>query len=139
MSNSINKASFRFSKFTILESYFQMTDSSDFEINIKVNPTGRLSKNNKTFLLEQQVEVSDENNKFKINIRTSAQFDFDEVLDDEKSFSFFIINAPAIVFPYIRAYISNMTALSGLSTITLPTLNLSEMSKVLKDNIEIVE
>ena len=139
MSSSINKASFRFSKFTILESYFQMTDSSDFEINIKVNPTGRLSKNNKTFLLEQQVEVSDENNKFKINIRTSAQFDFDEVLDDEKSFSFFIINAPAIVFPYIRAYISNLTALSGLSTITLPTLNLSEMSKVLKNNIEIIE
>ncbi len=139
MSNSVDKASFRFSKFTILESYFQMTDSSDFEINIKVNPRGSLSKKDNTFILEQEVEVSDENNKFKINIRTSAQFDFDEFPDDEKSFSYFTINAPAIVFPYIRAYISNLTALSGLSTITLPTLNLLEMSKVLKDNIEIIE
>lgn len=139
MSNSINKASFRFSKFTVLESYFQMTESSDFNINIKINPNGRLSKKDKTFVLEQEVEVNDENNKFKINIRTSAQFDFDEIPVDEKSFSFFTVNAPAIVFPYIRAYISNLTTLSGLSTITLPTLNLSEMSKVLKDNIDIIE
>ena len=139
MSNIENKATFRFSKFTILESYFQMTESSDFEINIKIEPKGQLSKKDKIFLLEQNIEISEEQNKFKINLKSLSQFDFDEIPEDEASFSLFTVNAPAIVFPYIRAYISNLTTQSGLKTITLPTLNLFDMSDLLKKNILIVE
>ena len=134
-----NKSTFRFSKFVVLESYFQMTESSDFGISIQIEPKGRLLKTDKVFVLAQDLEISEENNKFSIKIKSLAQFDFDEIPEDEASFSFFTINAPAIVFPYIRAYISNLTTLSGLSTITLPTLNLIDMSELLKKNIEIVE
>ena len=51
-------------------------------------------------------------------------FEFDEDLTNKQLF--FSQNAPAILFPYIRAYISALTALSGIPTITLPTLNLSK-------------
>ena len=139
MSNTINKASFKFRKFTILESYFHMTDRNDFDMNIKIDPRGFLSEKDKTFILEQEIEISEDSGRFKINIKSSAEFSFDEIPKDEADFSFFIINAPAIVFPYIRSYVSTLTTLSGLSTITLPTLNLFDMSEVLKNNIQIVE
>ncbi|PIQ16396.1 MAG: protein export chaperone secb, partial [Flavobacteriales bacterium CG18_big_fil_WC_8_21_14_2_50_32_9] len=35
-------------------------------------------------------------------------------------------------FPYIRAYISALTALSGLKTITIPTMNLTGLGEKLK-------
>ena len=47
-------------------------------------------------------------------------------------------NAPAILFPYIRAYISNITALGGIAPIILPTLNLESVGKTLKDELEII-
>jgi preprotein translocase subunit SecB len=55
-----------------------------------------------------------------------------EGIDNAKSI--FYINAPAILFPYVRAYISTITNLSGNDTITLPTLNLSSLGSILKEN-----
>lgn len=49
---------------------------------------------------------------------------------------YFAVNAPAILFPYIRAYISLLTSLSGVGTVLLPTLNLSSLSKELLNNIK---
>ena len=56
MSNTINKASFKFRKFTILESYFHMTDRNDFDMNIKIDPRGFLSEKDKTFILGEFVK-----------------------------------------------------------------------------------
>ncbi len=47
------------------------------------------------------------------------------------------MNAPAILFPYIRSYISTLSTLSGLSPIVLHTLNLTSLKDELLDNIEI--
>ena len=63
----------------------------------------------------------------------------EDVTDEFKKSPFIEINAPAIAFPYIRAYISNLTTQSGLFTVTLPTFNLTNLGSNLKDNIQIVE
>ena len=47
---------------------------------------------------------------------------------------FFYINAPALLFPYIRAYISTLTNLSGFEPINLPTLNMTRLGDDLKKN-----
>jgi preprotein translocase subunit SecB len=60
--------------------------------------------------------------------------DFDQVRDD-----YFAKNAPAIIFPYIRAYISTLTTQSGLFTVQLPTLNLSQLAGSLINSIEELE
>jgi preprotein translocase subunit SecB len=59
--------------------------------------------------------------------------DFDEVKN------FLYLNAPAILFPYLRAYISTLTTLSGLDTYTLPTMNLSSLKDELEKSIEKLE
>ena len=53
------------------------------------------------------------------------------VLVDEKfkQSDFLTINAPAIAFPYVRSYISNLTLQSGFSPIILPSVNFVKLAK----------
>ena len=61
-------------------------------------------------------------------------FNNDEISKDMLG-GLFCINAPAIMFPYIRAYISTLTALSGIDTVIVPTLNMTSLAKELSENI----
>jgi preprotein translocase subunit SecB len=82
--------------------------------------------------LEVGVLIEDENQKFKIDIVAVGTYVFDINIEPDTLDKYFYINAPAIIFPYIRAYISSLTALSGLKPINLPTLNLSNLGSELK-------
>ena len=54
---------------------------------------------------------------------------FDQDIDEKMRASFFNVNAPAILFPYVRAHITTLTSLSGIKPIILPTLNLSSRNE----------
>ena len=68
--------------------------------------------------------IEDENNSLNIKIETIGLFEFDSDIENYKNV-FFSQNAPAILFPYVRAYISTLTSLAGIPPVILPTLNLS--------------
>jgi preprotein translocase subunit SecB len=70
--------------------------------------------------------ISDKNNALSIAVKAEGYFEFDEGLSEDMKEGFFNANAPAILFPYIRAYISTLSTLSGIKPIVLPTLNLSQ-------------
>lgn len=87
------------------------------------------------------VELNDENGSFNIKLEGLGIFEFKEFAEGEDLSDYFYTNAPAILFPYVRAYIATVTALSGLEAVNLPTLNLVGMkdnlinnTKVLNDN-----
>ena len=88
------------------------------------------------FHLELNVDVQEETGKFNLSVKAISIFEFDPAanLEEYKS-SLFVVNAPAIAFPYVRAYIANLTAQSGLFTVTLPTFNLTSLADDLKKNI----
>lgn len=46
----------------------------------------------------------------------------------------FYKNAPAIIFPYVRAYVSSLTVLSGIDAVNIPTMNLTSIAEDLKEN-----
>ena len=75
--------------------------------------------------LELTVMVSDEKKMVDINVKANGIFEYDKDIDEKTKESFFTLNAPAILFPYVRAYVSSLTALSGMPPITLPTINLA--------------
>ena len=53
-------------------------------------------------------------------------FDFitdEEITEDFKISHFPKINAPAIAYPYLRAFVSNLTLQSGVDPAMLPTIN----------------
>lgn len=68
----------------------------------------------------------------EFSLQLEARFDFeldDEMSEDFKSSHFPTINAPAISFPYLRAYISNLTLQSGIKPIILPSINFVELHR----------
>lgn len=137
---STEKAPIQFLNFKVIESHIVFNKTADFKIDININPKGIVFKSLNQFNLQLFVDIKDVDDNFKINIVTDSIFSYPEDADIASYMeSLFIVNAPAIIFPYIRAYISSLTALSGMPTLNLPTLNLSQVGNNLKGNIDIVE
>lgn len=103
----------------------ELGESFDFDFDMD----GEYNK--PTFTLIMHVSIEDTNKMAKVNVSLNATFKVDT--DNEREFNGFLyVNAPAIVFPYLRAYVSALTSLSGVNTIVLPTLNLTEKGQELK-------
>jgi preprotein translocase subunit SecB len=68
-------------------------------------------------------------NEFVLSVEYVARFFVDADIDETfKESNFVKINAPAIAYPFLRAYISNLTLSSGFPPIVLPTINFTKFS-----------
>ena len=68
--------------------------------------------------------INIKNTRFEITLEMLFFFQVDKVVNDQfKQSDFVKINAPAIAFPYVRSYISNLTLQSGFDPIILPSVN----------------
>lgn len=86
-------------------------------------------ENNNTFGVIFNLIVKDKG--FDLSVEAVYHFELiDEELTDEfKNSSFPVINAPAIAFPYLRAFISNFTLQAGKLPVILPSINFVEHAK----------
>ena len=131
------KSSFQFIDHIIRKSFFLKKDVVDMgSLKIEIKPSGIVNVSRKEFQLFLEIILSDKVESLFINVEVIGLFKYKGKLEDIRNFLLF--NAPAILFPYIRAYVSSMTALSGMDTIILPTMNLSSMVDELNSKIEIV-
>lgn len=128
------KSDFKFNGYLVRHSEIKQEEviPDGSALRIKIEPSG--IKNGKDFTLTLKVSLIDEQGVFEVNLTVDGYFSFREEVDEVPPY--FTLNAPAILFPYVRAYISLLTSLSGKGTVNLPTLNLSGLSKELKDNIK---
>ena len=125
-----SKSKFQFQGFVIRKSLIEQTNDTPSEsINISFSPVGIVSNSQSTFQLQLGVKIVDENNVLTIDVTCVADFYFEKGIEEKQLNNYFYINAPAILFPYIRAYITTLTSLSGLKPIILPTLNLIGLGK----------
>lgn len=125
-------AKFRFKGFRVLESIFKsVADFSGKPENYSVDltPSFVVSESNHSVTLTLDTTVTTENKLVDIYVKAESLFEFDSDLDGSEKQNYFKKNAPAIMFPYVRAYISSLSALSGIPVITIPTINLSVNSK----------
>lgn len=140
MSEIVNdnpETKFRFLNFIVRESHIVLVEQGEYNISVDFIPKGYIFKALNQFHLELAVEIKEATNKFHININAVAIYEFDAGANLEQyKTGYFVLNAPAIAFPYIRAYISTLTTQSGLFTITLPTFNLTGIGEILKQSIE---
>jgi preprotein translocase subunit SecB len=135
-----NKSAFQFDNFKIIRSIF---DRKDGEISKKINigflPSAKYFKAKGKFVLLLNVKIFDANKLLNIEVIAEAEYTLKGTAEGKLISNYFYINAPAILFPYIRAYISTLTTLSGYSSpITLPTMNLASLAKDLEKNTEII-
>lgn len=134
------KAAFSFVEFKVLKSQFNFIDSASPELSLNFDATGKHFLKTNIFKLFLSIHVqSTPGKKDFIEIDTEATFTIKAELSEmEGLMNYFVKNAPAIVFPYIRSYISTLTTQSGYKPILLPTLNLVGLAEQLKKNIESV-
>jgi preprotein translocase subunit SecB len=75
-------------------------------------------------------KISLDDNLLHLELEMIFMFETDKKLDKEFDKSPFIrINAPAIAFPYIRSYVSNLTLQSGYKPIILPSINFAALNE----------
>ncbi|WP_037314190.1 protein-export chaperone SecB [Salegentibacter sp. Hel_I_6] len=87
------------------------------------------SDNNKAFAVNFDIKLKSADDKFRLNLKATAHFSTEEDIDDDfQKSSFVSINAPAIAFPYVRTYISNLTLNSGYDPIILPSINFVQLA-----------
>ena len=93
------------------------------EVNVKCDPKVFYPLDNKCFFkIIMDIELKNDG-FFELMLRAVGTFEVESELNDELRGVFVNSNAPAIMFPYIRSFISTLTANLGnvVETLTLPT------------------
>lgn len=76
------------------------------------------------------ISLENEEKEFVLKLKATAHFETDKEIDEDfKTSSFVKVSAPAIAFPYIRTFISNLTLNSGYEAIMLPSFNFIKMAE----------
>ena len=120
-------ASFRLKEYKINKASIEFDpDKPLSKMSIEIERKGDIEENN-IYRINMYIGVSDETNNFKISANMVALFEFDSEISEENKTSFVNSNAPAILFPYFRAYISTLTSLSGMQPVILQTINFARM------------
>ena len=104
------------------------------EKSFDLKPQAVISRSKKQFHINIELDLIDKENSFALKMICAGIFHYDTDSEDDL-LNFMSINGPAIIFPYIRSFISSFTALSGFETVTLPTLNLSGFKDDLINNL----
>lgn len=130
---------FQFKGYHINKSQIELNENSNLE-NLKIGfkVSGVIQKKDKLYFLNLSVEINNQEQDLKIYVEATGKFEFDTVDHEKDISSYFYVNSSAILFPYIRAYISTLTNLSGNRSITLPTFNLTNLAEDLKLNTKVV-
>lgn len=105
------------------------------ELNLGFETKGVYLVETKSFELIFTVQVkNDKETDPFISIRCKGIFNFDNINSFEEIPNFFYRNSIAILFPYVRAYLSLVTTQANIPGIILPTMNLSSLEGELRKN-----
>lgn len=133
-----DKAKIQFVSFVVKECQIIFREQTNSKLSINFDASGVIDKIDHLFILSLTTKVKTTDKSIEIKVVSESVFAYHDGADiEEYKSSYFTINAPAIIFPYVRAYISTLTSLSGVSTILLPTFNLAPLGESLKENITI--
>lgn len=133
--HNMENTRFQFQNFLVKRSFIELKDGQpDKGFNIAISPSGQIFSDNSIFKLKLDITIKDNNEVINAELTTEATFVFNKSITESDLENYFYVNAPAIVFPYVRAYLSTLTNLSGIRPINLPTLNLTRLKDNLKKN-----
>lgn len=134
------KSGFQFVGFQIIKSHIEKNgfDKVGDDLDLEFIPRGEKDDIKNVFSLFLKVNISNADKTFVVNIEAVGFFNYSIEVEDKILSNYFYVNAPAILFPYVRAYISTLTTLSGFETITLPTINITFLGNSLKENTIVI-
>ena len=110
-------------KIEIVESSFRKKDTPLYELELGIQVNHIINKLNETeYEIFLSATVADEEENLYVYVKGRAIFhieNYEKVLLEK--------NTLAIMFPYIRSYVSTITTQPGISPIVLPPMNIAAM------------
>ncbi len=105
------------------------------EIELQFSPEGQFLKDKNVFELRFMVRVClNGSENPSIEVCCVAGYSFQNKLEFSKIPSFFYSNSIAILFPYVRAFISNLSLQANYPPMILPTMNLTSLGEELRSH-----
>ena len=86
------------------------------------------NKDDNTFGVAFKLNINDRSFDLIIEAFFNFEKEKEKMTEDFKLSSFPKINAPAIAFPYLSAFVSNLTLQSGLEPVILPSINFVQLA-----------
>ena len=122
----------------MLDGYFFEKATLDFsnqggDLSLNFHPSGVYHNKTQTYTLQLAFAAECED-KCIVSVDCVAEFSFVDCKGMGEIPVYFYTNSIAIVFPYIRAFVSTLSLQANVNPIILPTLNLTKLGEVLKGN-----
>lgn len=131
----MKKAIFSLIDYSIVKAILNLEDiPTECTFELDFSPSGIYEQKEGRYNLFLVFKAKCNNNIEAVNIQVKAIYQFKESLDINEIPSYFYSNSIAIIFPYVRAFVSTITLQANVTPILLPTLNISALEDVLKNN-----
>jgi preprotein translocase subunit SecB len=132
----MQKASFSIEKYVFDKVNIDLNNNTSKDISLDFDTNGVYINEKSEFELTFSVKAFNEektiNNPF-LFIQCIGIFKFHNINSFDEIPDFFYRNCIAILFPYLRAYVSLVTTQANIPGIILPTLNLSSLESELRN------
>ncbi|HAH54214.1 MAG TPA: hypothetical protein DCM02_02725 [Flavobacterium sp.] len=132
----MQKAAFSIVKYQFDKVTINLSNHKSNEISLNFDTKGVYENETSTYELCFSVKAFNENNIENpfVEVECVGFFKFENVNSFEEIPDFFYRNCIAILFPFVRAYVSIITVQANVPGVMLPTLNLTSLESTLKQN-----
>ena len=130
-------ASFSLEDYSFDRVTIDFTNTQSKELTIDFVPSGIFEVKEKESIYNLKFIFTAEDSKnmnMIVSLECNAIFTFQNVNSLEQIPTYFYVNSIAILFPYVRAFVSTITLQSNNDAIVIPTLNLSSLEQELRNN-----
>ena len=136
----MEKAAFKLDEYHFTKASLDFNIPNDAELSISINPSGVFHSKEARYDLMFDVTVGcTETNTEVIKISCEASFSFDNKISIAEIPEYFYPNCLAIVFPYVRAFVSTISLQANVQPVVLPTINLMGLTEELKEQTKVIE
>ncbi|MGX9986849.1 hypothetical protein [Soonwooa purpurea] len=132
-----NKAAFSLENYHFSKVSISLENKTSNDIQISFNPSGRFISESSSYELKFIFNALTNDSPF-VEIECVANFKFENVSGFDEIPTYFYRNSIAIIFPYVRAFISTVTLQANIPPVVLPTMNLSSLEKPLRDHTVLI-
>lgn len=115
----------------LLDTTLLQKEGIDTNIDIDLGVKSAFSdEGNKSYLIKISLKLKSEDKSEFLECDIVGSFEAEDEVDEEFKLSHFVkVNSPAILFPYLRSYITTVTSNSGISPIIIPPINFTSLSE----------
>jgi len=136
----MEKAAFKLDGYHFTKASLDFNIPNDAELNISFNPKGVFYVKEARYDLVFDVTVDcSETGTEVVKVSCEASFSFGNKVSIEDIPDYFYPNSLAIVFPYVRAFVSTISLQANVQPVVLPTVNLMGLTEKLKGQTQIID